>query len=85
MLLERGKADIEETTPFGNTALNIAAEEGHASTVALLLSKGARMDTRRAVLYYRSWWDWSGIGVRLEWDGSQRGHFFDSLLFLYQK
>ena len=40
LLLERGKANIEETTPKGNTALNIAAMEGHASTVAMLLSKG---------------------------------------------
>ena len=46
LLLETGKANIEETTLFGNTALNVAADDGHASTVALLLSKGARVDTR---------------------------------------
>ena len=46
LLLDKGKANIEETTPIGNTALNLAATEGNASTVALLLSKGARVDTR---------------------------------------
>ena len=46
LLLEEGKANIEETEPKGNTALKQAASEGHASTVALLLSKGARVDTR---------------------------------------
>ena len=40
LLLEIGKADIEETEPHGeNTALNLAATKGDASTVALLLSK----------------------------------------------
>ena len=46
LLLERGNADIEETEPKGNTALNLAAQRGHASTVALLLSKGAKVDTK---------------------------------------
>ena len=46
MLLERGKANFEETTPLGNTALNLAATKGDVSTVALLLSKGAKVDTR---------------------------------------
>ena len=44
LLLERGKANLKETEPKGNTALMIAAHQGHASTVALLLSKGARVD-----------------------------------------
>ena len=42
LLFEEGKANIEETTPIGNNALNLAASKGHASTVALLLSKEAR-------------------------------------------
>ena len=42
LLLEAGKANIEERTPSGNSALKLAASESHASTVALLLSKGAR-------------------------------------------
>ena len=46
LLLEKGKANIEEMEPLGNTALNIAADKGDASTVALLLSKGGRVDTR---------------------------------------
>ena len=46
LLLERGKANLEETEPVGNTALKLAASKGNASTVALLLSKGARVDTR---------------------------------------
>ena len=46
LVLEEGKANIEETEPLGNTALNFAASEGHASTVALLLSKGAKVETK---------------------------------------
>ena len=47
LLLDKGKANIEETTPFDErTALILAAIKGHASTVALLLSKGARVDAR---------------------------------------
>ena len=46
LLLERGKADIEELDADGNTALKLAAATGAASTVALLLSKGAKVDTR---------------------------------------
>ena len=46
LLFEEGKANIEETTPIGNNALNLAASKGHASTVALLLSKEARVDIR---------------------------------------
>ena len=46
LLLERGKADTEETTPHGNTALNLAASNGHASTVVLLLLKGAKVETK---------------------------------------
>ena len=46
LLLERGKANIEERTPCGNTALNLAARKGHARTVSLLVSKGARLDTK---------------------------------------
>ena len=46
LLLDKGKANIEETTPIGNNALNLAASKGHASTVALLLSKEARVDIR---------------------------------------
>ena len=47
LLLDQGKANIEETEPLGeNSALNQAASTGNASTVALLLSKGARVDTR---------------------------------------
>ena len=40
------KADIEETTPYGSTALKLAATEGFVSTVELLLSKGAKVDTK---------------------------------------
>ena len=46
LLLDKGKANIEETTPDGYTALNLAASNDNASTVALLLSKGARVDIR---------------------------------------
>ena len=46
LLLEKGKVNMEEATPGGNTALKLAATEGHTSTVALLLSRGARVDTR---------------------------------------
>ena len=46
LLLETGKADLEDTDQLGNTALNLAALNGHASTVSLLLSKGARMNTK---------------------------------------
>ena len=46
LLLERGKANIEETDNDGDTALNLAATKGHASTVAMLLSKGAWVDTK---------------------------------------
>ena len=46
LLLEKGKANIEETDNDGDTALKLVASEGDASTVALLLSKGARVDTR---------------------------------------
>ena len=46
LLLEKGKANLEEEAPFGFTALNEASFRGHASTVALLLSKGAKVDTR---------------------------------------
>ena len=46
LLVERGKANIEEIEPGGNTALNLAATKGNASTVALLLSKGAKVDTK---------------------------------------
>ena len=45
LLLEKGKANIEETGPEG-TALITAATNGHSSTVALLLPKGARVDAR---------------------------------------
>ena len=45
LLLETGKANIEETIPGGNTALNLAAAEGNASAVALLLSKGCLLYT----------------------------------------
>ena len=45
MLLDKGKAKIEEVGPDGSTALIMAAHKGHARTVALLLSKGARVDT----------------------------------------
>jgi len=33
LLLEKGKANIEDTTPTGNTALNLAATKCHASTL----------------------------------------------------
>ena len=46
LLLETGKVDIEDETPLGDTALNIAASNGHVNTLSLLLSKGARGDTR---------------------------------------
>ena len=46
LLLETGKANIEETGPYGHTALRIAANKGHSSTVAMLLSQGARVDSR---------------------------------------
>ena len=42
LLLERGKANFEETTPVEITALNLAATKGHASMVFVLLSKGGR-------------------------------------------
>ena len=45
VLLEKGKANIEETTPNGNTALMLAVCEGCVSSVGLLLLKGARVDT----------------------------------------
>ena len=46
LLLDRGKANIEETGSDGNTALHVAANEGSARTVSLLLSKGAKVDTK---------------------------------------
>ena len=46
LLLDKGNANIEETMPGRGTALTIAADNGHASTVALLLTKGARVDSR---------------------------------------
>ena len=46
LLLEKSNADIEESEPRGNTALNLAAHHCHVNTVALLLSKGAQVDTR---------------------------------------
>ena len=46
LLLETGKANIEEITRKGNTALNLAASKGFARTVELLLSKGARVDSK---------------------------------------
>ena len=46
LLLDKGKANIEETTPKGLTALNLAATKGHTGTVAFLLSKGAMVDTK---------------------------------------
>ena len=39
LLLQRGRANIEDTTPDGSTALNIAAGEGFERTVELLLSQ----------------------------------------------
>ena len=44
LLLDLGNANIEEVEFYGNTALNTSAREGHTDTVALLLSKGARVD-----------------------------------------
>lgn len=46
LLVERGKANTEETDSIRNTALNLAAMEGHPRTVALLVSKGAKVDTK---------------------------------------
>ena len=46
LLLDKGKADLEDTDQVGNTALNLAALNGHASTVSLLLSRGAIVDTK---------------------------------------
>ena len=41
LLLEKGKANIEEIDDDGDTALKLAASKGDASTVVLLLSKGS--------------------------------------------
>ena len=38
--------NLEETDSHGMTALNVAATHGHSNTVALLLSKGAKLETR---------------------------------------
>ena len=51
LLLETGKANVEETVVGpslldGDTALMLAAHQGHASTVAVLLSKGAKVDAK---------------------------------------
>ena len=46
LLLETGKANIEEISPDGNTTLRLAASKGFASTVELLLSIGAKVDTK---------------------------------------
>ena len=47
LLLDIGKADIEETrTGGGRTSLFLAAAEGNASMVEILLSQGAREDVR---------------------------------------
>ena len=47
LLLEKGKANIGKTILGRNTALNLTAKNGHAITVKLLLSKGAKVDTRK--------------------------------------
>ena len=44
LLLEKGKANIEETGQIDETALSTAARRGDAKTVEMLLSKGARVD-----------------------------------------
>ena len=46
LLLQKGRANIEDTNPDGSTALNIAAGEGFVSTVELLLSEGANVSTK---------------------------------------
>ena len=46
LLLDQGKAKIEEAMPGGATALIVAANKGNASIVALLLSRGARVNVR---------------------------------------
>ena len=46
LLLRKGRANIEDITPDGSTALNIAAGEGFVSTVELLLSEGANVSTK---------------------------------------
>jgi ankyrin repeat protein len=42
-LLDHG-ADVNASNGFGNTALMLAAEKGHAEAVALLLQRGADVD-----------------------------------------
>ena len=46
LFLDKEKANTEEIDDDGNTALKLAASKGDARTVALLLSKGAKVDTR---------------------------------------
>ncbi|KAA0174763.1 hypothetical protein FNF27_03660 [Cafeteria roenbergensis] len=47
-LLNRG-ADVETEAPKGWTAVMVAAQNGHESTVGLLLDRGADMEARSKV------------------------------------
>ena len=43
-LLVEAKADLDARTPYGDTAIRLAADKGFTKTVLLLIDAGARID-----------------------------------------